>query len=150
MNIQEPECKSGTKKRSGQGKPDFSAAATRLKLLGHPVRLALLAELARHPKCVSDIRDLLDIAQANVSQHLAALRAAGIVACHEQGNVRCYYLLRPELVHDVLRLAHEQYPIVRQTPDQVQTAADKRGKLTNIRKATVKGATTNSHKKAKT
>ena len=74
------------------------------------MRLALLAELARHPKCVSDIRDLLDIAQANVSQHLAALRDAEIVACHEQGNVRCCYLLRPELVHDVLRLAHEQYP----------------------------------------
>jgi ArsR family transcriptional regulator len=128
MNIQETEDTSGAKTRSWKDAPDFSAAAARLKLLGHPVRLALLAELARHPKCVNDIRDLLDIAQANVSQHLAALRAAGIVACHEQGNVRCYYLLRPELVNDVLRLAHAQYPIVRQTPEQVRTAAYKQGK----------------------
>jgi len=131
MNIQEKEYTSSELAASVKGKPDFSAAAARLKLLGHPVRLALLAELARHPKCVSDIRDLLDIAQANVSQHLAALRAAGIVACHEQGNVRCYYLLRPELVHDVLRLAHEQYPIVRQTPDQVRSGAQQEAKTTN-------------------
>ncbi len=136
MNIQEEEYASSELAVSVKDKTNFSAAAARLKLLGHPVRLALLTELARHPKCVSDIRDLLDIAQANVSQHLAALRAAGIVACHEQGNVRCYYLLRPELVRDVLRLAHEQYPIVRQTPEQVQTAADKRGKLTTKGKLT--------------
>jgi len=136
MNIQEAECIYGKPATSGKEKADFSSAAARLKLLGHPVRLALLAELARHPKCVSDIRDLLDIAQANVSQHLAALREAEIVACHEQGNVRCYYLLRPELVHDVLRLAHEQYPIVRQTPDQVQAAADKQGKLAKKGKLT--------------
>ncbi len=129
MHIQESKYTSGKPTRSGQGKPDFRSAATRLKLLGHPVRLALLAKLVGNPKCVSDIRDLLDIPQANVSQHLAALREAEIVACHEQGNVRCYYLLRPELVHDVLRFAHEQYPIVRQTPQQVRTAADKRCKL---------------------
>jgi DNA-binding MarR family transcriptional regulator len=68
MNIQETEYTSGKPARGRHARPDFSTAAARLKLLGHPVRLALLAELARHPKCVSDIRDLLDIPQANVSQ----------------------------------------------------------------------------------
>lgn len=113
----------GTQSRPGG---DYASAARLLKLLGHPVRLALLAELARKPKCVSDIRDLVDIPQANLSQHLAVLREAEIVANHEHGNVRCYYLLRPDLVRDVLRLAARDYPVQRKTPDQVQSAVRKR------------------------
>ena len=32
-----------------------------MRLLGHPVRLAMLDELAHGPKCVTDIQDLLEI-----------------------------------------------------------------------------------------
>jgi len=117
------------KSRTRPDRTDFKSAATRLKLLGHPIRLALLTKLAESPKCVSDIRDLLDIPRANVSQHLAALREADIVACHEQGNVRCYYLLCPELVRDVLHFARQQYLIVRQTPEQVRNSAGARETL---------------------
>ena len=117
--------KKGTLAQS-EPKGDYAAVARLLKLLGHPVRLALLAELARKPKCVSDIRELVDIPQANLSQHLAVLREAEIVANHEHGNVRCYYLLRPELVRDVLRFAEREYPVVRRTPEQVRAAAAKR------------------------
>lgn len=117
--------KKGTLAQS-EPKGNYAAAARLLKLLGHPVRLALLAELARKPKCVSDIRELVDIPQANLSQHLAVLREAEIVANHEHGNVRCYYLLRPELVRDVMRFAEREYPVVRRTPEQVRAAAAKR------------------------
>lgn len=109
---------------------DYEAAAALLRLLGHPVRLALLAGLADKPKCVNDIRNLLDIPQANVSQHLAVLREAEIVACHEHGNVRCYYLLRPELVRDVLHFAERDYPVIRQKPEQIRMAVGKHMNLT--------------------
>ena len=58
----------------------WGKSANLLKMLGHPVRLALIEELSKAPKCVTDIQDLLDVRQANVSQHLAVLREAEIVA----------------------------------------------------------------------
>ncbi len=105
---------------------DYCATAQLLKTLGHPVRLALLGELVNGPKCVSDIQDLVDVRQANVSQHLAILRRAKLVTCHEHGNVRCYYLLRPELVRELLQLFGRDYPVVECTPETVHRAARKR------------------------
>ncbi len=98
-------------------------AADRLRLLGHPVRLALLEELAKAPKCVADIQDLLEVRQPNVSQHLAVLRQAKIVDYHEDGNVRCYYLLCPHLVRDLMRLLGRDYPVQPKTAAQIRRAA---------------------------
>jgi len=100
-----------------------------LRLLGHPVRLALLEELAKAPKCVTDIQDLLEVRQANVSQHLTVLRQAKIVDYHEDGNQRCYYVLRPGLVRDLMRFAGREYPAKPKTAAQVRRAAEaRRGK----------------------
>ena len=108
------------------GSTDYGTAAQLLKTLGHPVRLALLGELVNGPKCVRDIQDLVDVPQANVSQHLAILRQAKLVTCHEHGNVRCYYLLRPGLVRDLLQLFGRDYPVVERTPETVRRGARKR------------------------
>lgn len=108
------------------GRQQWRDAADRLRLLGHPVRLALLDELSKAPKCVTDIQDLLDVRQANVSQHLAILRQAKIVGFHEDGNVRCYYILRPELVRDVMRFLGREYPSKPRTAVQVRRAAGTR------------------------
>ncbi|MDT8389921.1 MAG: metalloregulator ArsR/SmtB family transcription factor [Lentisphaeria bacterium] len=99
-----------------------------LKSLGHPVRLALLAELARGPKCVTDIRDLLAVAQPSVSQHLSVLRQMELVDCHEDGNVRCYYILRPALVRDLLHFVISEYPKEPQSPVAVRKAGTKRAR----------------------
>jgi ArsR family transcriptional regulator len=98
-------------------------AADQLRLLGHPVRLALLAELSKGPKCVTDIQDLLEVRQANVSQHLAMLRQAKIVDYHEDGNVRCYYILRPGLVRDLMRFLGREHPSEPKTAAQIRRAA---------------------------
>jgi ArsR family transcriptional regulator len=58
----------------------------------------ILEELMNGTKCVSDIRDLLDVPQPNVSQHLAVLKEHGLVAARKDGVSRCYYLARPGLV----------------------------------------------------
>lgn len=97
-----------------------------LRLLGHPVRLALLEELSVAPKCVSDIQDLLGLRQANVSQHLTLLRRAKLVDYHEDGHQRCYYLLRPALARDLLKFVDRDYPVVPKTARQVRRAADQR------------------------
>lgn len=101
-------------------------AADLLRLLGHPVRLALLHELSKAPRCVTDIQDLLAVRQANVSQHLAMLRQAKIVDFHEDGNVRCYYILRPDLVRDLMRFVQREHPIKPKTAAQIRRATGSR------------------------
>lgn len=111
-------------------------AAAQLRLLGHPVRLALLEELSKAPKCVTDIQDLLEVRQANISQHLAVLRQAKIVDYHEDGNQRCYYILRPGLIRDLMRLAACDYPARPKTPAQIRRAAGSRQSRSNTQPAT--------------
>jgi len=52
-------------------------AANLLRLLGHPVRLALLEELAKAPKCVTDIQDLLEVS-SDLVQMVKDLIADGV------------------------------------------------------------------------
>lgn len=106
--------------------PQWREAADQLRLLGHPVRLALLDELSKGPKCVSDIQDLLGVRQANVSQHLAVLRQAKIVDFHEAGNLRCYYILRPGLVEAMVRFLRGNYPVIRRSAAWVRQAVKRR------------------------
>jgi len=94
-----------------------------LRLLGHPTRVAILATLAPGPKCVSDIGELLDAAQPNLSQHLAALRAAGVVDFYRDGRLRCYYISMPEAAELVLQLVEAECRIVRYGRDAICTAA---------------------------
>ncbi|MEX0642780.1 MAG: metalloregulator ArsR/SmtB family transcription factor [Pirellulales bacterium] len=98
-------------------------AAELLKAFSHPTRLAILQELASGPKCVTDIEDLLDARQANISQHLAVLRYSRLVDYAQDGVLRCYYLCRPKLVRDMLALVQRDEPIVKRTPAEIQ--ADK-------------------------
>ena len=97
-----------------------------LKAFAHPTRLMILKELLAGVKCVNDIEDLVPAAQANISQHLAVLRHAGLVDFAQDGALRCYYLSRPQAVRSVLRLLELDEPIVTKTKEQI--AASKRRK----------------------
>ena len=81
-----------------------------LKAVAHPVRLAILAEMVRGPKCVTHIRELLAVRQPNVSQHLTTLRHSGLVAFYRDGARRCYYLTRPALVKALFAFLEREYP----------------------------------------
>jgi DNA-binding transcriptional ArsR family regulator len=60
--------------------------AARFKLLGDPARLSLLAALQDGERSVTDLARALRRSQPNVSQHLAALARAGLVAARRDGN----------------------------------------------------------------
>lgn len=64
--------------------------ASFLKALADPTRLRILHALQGGERCVSDLLAELPCSQANVSKHLALLRAAGIVEFRRQG-VQIYY-----------------------------------------------------------
>ena len=82
----------------------ISDYARLLRVIAHPTRLMMLAELMKGTKCVNDIRDLLEVSQPNVSQHLAVLKESGLVAFRKEGVSRCYYLARPGLVEGLFDL----------------------------------------------
>jgi ArsR family transcriptional regulator len=104
----------------------FSMDAELLKAFSHPTRLMILNELLAGVKCVTDIEDLVSCRQANISQHLTVLRHAKLVDFAQDGALRCYYLSRPKLVRDVLRLLGRNEPVIKRTREQI--AVEKRRK----------------------
>lgn len=63
------------------------------RALGHPARLAILQTLAARTTCVcGELVDELPLAQATVSQHLKALKEAGLVQGEIDGPRTCYCL----------------------------------------------------------
>ena len=100
---------------------DPAPIAETLKALAHPTRLMILQELLDGTKCVTDMEELLPAKQANISQHLSVLRNAKLVDFAQDGALRCYYLARPKLVRDILRLAARDEPAVRRAADQIKS-----------------------------
>lgn len=77
---------------------DRNQEAQILKSLAHPIRLFIVETLLNGEQCVNDIRDLFDVSQPNISQHLNILKYSGIVNSRQNGNLRCYYLKDSERV----------------------------------------------------
>jgi ArsR family transcriptional regulator len=78
-----------------------------LKALAHPIRLQIVEVLLKGETCVNDIRDLFDVTQPNISQHLIVLRYAGIANFRQDGNLRCYFLNEPEKIKQLITLVRE-------------------------------------------
>ncbi len=74
-----------------------------LRALGHQVRLEILELLRDGEICVCEMEPALRLRQPNISQHLAALRAAGLVATRRDG-VRAMYRVVDPAVYDLVDL----------------------------------------------
>lgn len=72
--------------------------ANLLKVLAHPTRLAILDALKPGPKCVTDVCELCQVSQPNVSQHLSILRREGVVKFYDEGKSRCYFISKPNQI----------------------------------------------------
>ena len=63
------------------------------KTLSHPARLCILRLLLEKGQSkVSDMQCCLEISQSNVSQHVAKLKSAGILAGNREGTEIYYYI----------------------------------------------------------
>src|SRR6187397_2030017 len=61
------------------------------KALAHPARIAILKVLAQHNECIcGEIVEILPLAQSTVSQHLKALKDAGLISGTVEGTNSCY------------------------------------------------------------
>ncbi len=84
-------------------KPDavLDPPAHLLKTLAHPARLAILELLRDGEHCVCHLEAHLGYRQAYTSQHLKALREAGVIADRRQGWNMYYRVIRPEVFNVV-------------------------------------------------
>jgi DNA-binding transcriptional ArsR family regulator len=87
----------------------FERQAVICRAFAHPKRLQLLDLLGRGEQRVSVLQKALGVSKANLSQHLAILKAAGVVSARRNGrDVHCSLAL-PEvrqachLIRNVLR-----------------------------------------------
>lgn len=98
-NVQTPE----------DGKNVLEAASTArsaaiAKALGHPARIAILRLLAARNTCFcGDITEILPLAQSTVSQHLKALKSAGLIKGTIEGT-RTSYCLNPDGIKELKHL----------------------------------------------
>ncbi len=78
-------------------KNDFTEAdlvmAEFAKALSHPARIAIVRILAEKNTCIcGDLVEALPLAQSTVSQHLKALKEAGLIQGEIDGPRSCYCL----------------------------------------------------------
>jgi DNA-binding transcriptional ArsR family regulator len=63
------------------------------RALSHPARIAILRTLAKRGTCIcGEIVEVLPLAQSTVSQHLKALKNAGLISGTVDGPKSCYCL----------------------------------------------------------
>jgi len=87
---------------------ELSEMAELLKLLGEPMRLAILALLQERDLSVTELTGLLRASQPNTSQHLRKLKSAGLIRETKRGQW-VYYSLNLEEYPD-LRVFLSQLP----------------------------------------
>jgi DNA-binding transcriptional ArsR family regulator len=78
--------------------------AARFKLLAEPMRIKLLDRLRSGEASVQELAAAVGTTQQNVSKHLGALAAAGVVGRRKEGNFVYYRVVDQgiwQLCHDV-------------------------------------------------
>lgn len=73
----------------------YETAAELFSVLSTPVRLKIISALCRGEKNVSQLLGEIDATQPNMSQHLATLYRAGVLARRREGT-QIYYRIQSE------------------------------------------------------
>ena len=72
---------------------DATVDVRALRLLGDPVRARIVEQLAVEQLCTCHLVELVGASQSNVSNHLRALRQAGLVLAEPHGRFTYYRLV---------------------------------------------------------
>ncbi len=84
------------------------AAAEMLKGLAHEMRLLAICFIGEGEKNVQELETYLGTTQANISQHLAKMRALGILVNRKVGN-QVYYRIKDKNTLKLVRVLQEVY-----------------------------------------
>lgn len=97
----------------------FKMHADLLKTLAHPKRLEIINMLRDQELSVSDMQNMLELPQANLSQHLQLLRKYQVVKFRKDGKQIWYRLAHgnfakaTDLMREVLLEQYEDSPVAR-------------------------------------
>ena len=69
---------------------NIEQAAVAMQAMSHPLRIKILCLLSSGEMMVTDITDAVGSTQSNVSQHLAILRACGMINSRKQATKVLY------------------------------------------------------------
>lgn len=83
-------------------------ASTMMKTLGHSGRLMILCHLAEGEKSVGELVELLEMPQSSLSQHLARMRAEGLVNTRRDAQT-VFYRLKEGDVRRIIEMLYEIY-----------------------------------------
>jgi len=75
-----------------------------LRILGQPIRILILHAIGKGEACVCHLKKLLKKRQAFISQHLMAMREAGILETRRDGRY-IFYRVKDLHVFDLIEIA---------------------------------------------
>jgi ArsR family transcriptional regulator len=91
----------------------FEEAARLLKILGHPVRLAMVETLWEKQWCVCELASHLGLNKSAASKHLSLLNNAGVIAMEKEGTrVNCTLVM--PCIFDMMLCANHFKPLSEQ------------------------------------
>lgn len=76
----------------------YEQKAEKIKALAHPHRLCIVKGLINKKCNVTKIQECLNLPQSTVSQHLAKLKAAGIIEGKRNGLEICYSVVDKDII----------------------------------------------------
>lgn len=88
------------RKREALSDQAIALVAARFRILGEPVRIALLQALQEGERNVTELVSGVGSTQPNVSKHLRILQDAGLVGRRQEGNT-VYYSITDPTVFDL-------------------------------------------------
>ena len=90
----------------GSQPPIYGLKADLFKVLGHPARVRIIELLRDGERNVGELQVALDLDPSGTSQHLSALRKAGLVETRRDGT-SVYYRLRDPRALQLLAVARQ-------------------------------------------
>jgi len=95
----------------------FELHADLLKAMSHPKRLEIIQLLRNQELIVGEIQEMLDLHQANLSQHLMILRDAGVLETRRDGKQIYYglahknFIKASDIIRDILIEKYKDDPL---------------------------------------
>jgi ArsR family transcriptional regulator len=87
---------------------NIEEAAVAMQAMSHPLRIKVLCLLSSGEISVQEIVEAVGTTQGNVSQHLAILKASGMVASRSEGKKMLYRIEDPRIIN-LISLTREMF-----------------------------------------
>lgn len=104
LRLASPQICSKDHEEDPVGRPLYQVKAEFFKTLAHPARIRVLELLSQRDHSVAEMLPEVGIEPANLSQHLAVLRRAGLVTSRKDGSTVIYSPTSP-YVAELLAIA---------------------------------------------